>query len=128
LASGNPASAFNTSSLGRYVDGEASLPVRQELQNGKTLTSAIGYTLNYNTLDNNKNPTEVCWSISKTPAGVGGDVSHLKTAIDAKYYQTLVRRRRVDHPGRHAEPGQEQQPPDAGSFPDGVPISSAASP
>jgi outer membrane protein insertion porin family len=30
------------------------LPVRKELQAGKTLTSAVGYSLNYNTLDNNK--------------------------------------------------------------------------
>ncbi|HMI17835.1 MAG TPA: outer membrane protein assembly factor BamA, partial [Bradyrhizobium sp.] len=44
--------------LGCYFDGEASLPVRKELQAGKTLTSAVGYTLNYNTLDNNKNPTD----------------------------------------------------------------------
>ncbi|QWG21063.1 outer membrane protein assembly factor BamA [Bradyrhizobium sediminis] len=91
LANGNPASAFNTSSLGCYVDGEASLPVRQELQNGKTLTSAIGYTLNYNTLDNNKIPTEgLLIDFKQDFAGVGGDVSYLKTAIDAKYYQTLV--------------------------------------
>src|SRR3954464_1060335 len=41
--------------LGCFSDGEASLPVRKELQGGKTLTSALGYTLNYNTLDNNKN-------------------------------------------------------------------------
>ncbi|MFZ2156658.1 MAG: outer membrane protein assembly factor BamA [Bradyrhizobium sp.] len=91
LANGNPASAFNTSSLGCYVDGEASLPVRQELQNGKVLTSAIGYTLNYNTLDNNKNPTEgLLVDFKQDFAGVGGDVSYLKTAVDAKYYSPLV--------------------------------------
>ncbi|QWG10851.1 outer membrane protein assembly factor BamA [Bradyrhizobium sediminis] len=84
-------SPVNGSSLGCYVDGEASLPVRKELQNGKTLTSAIGYTLNYNTLDNNKNPTEgLLVDFKQDFAGVGGDVSYLKTAIDAKYYQTLV--------------------------------------
>src|SRR4051812_36153342 len=44
--------------LGCFANGEASLPVRQELANGATLTSALGYTLNYNTLDNNKNPTD----------------------------------------------------------------------
>src|SRR4030088_957608 len=37
--------------LGCYSDGEASLPVRKELQSGQTLTSSIGYSLNYNTLD-----------------------------------------------------------------------------
>ncbi|QWG16306.1 outer membrane protein assembly factor BamA [Bradyrhizobium sediminis] len=91
LANGNPASAFNTSALGCYVDGEASLPVRKELENGKTLTSAVGYTLNYNTLDNNKNPTEgLLVDFKQDFAGVGGDVSYLKTAVDAKYYTPLV--------------------------------------
>src|ERR1700730_18051896 len=55
IASGmGPASPNNTSSLGCYADGEASLPVRKELAGGKTLTSSVGYSLNYNTLDNNK--------------------------------------------------------------------------
>ena len=39
------------------IDGEASLPVRKELQGGAYLTSAVGYGLTYNTLDNNKSPT-----------------------------------------------------------------------
>ena len=33
-------------------------------QSGKTLTSALGYSLNYNTLDNNKNPTDGLLSTS----------------------------------------------------------------
>ena len=74
-----------------YSDGEASLPVRKELQNGRTLTSALGYTLNYNTLDNNKNPTDgLLVSFTQDFAGAGGDVSYLKSTIDAKYYTPLV--------------------------------------
>ena len=81
----------STNGLGCYVDGEASLPVRKELQNGKTLTSSIGYSLNYNTLDNNKNPTDgLLVDFKQDFAGVGGDVSYLKTAIDFKYYTPLV--------------------------------------
>jgi outer membrane protein insertion porin family len=91
LANGNPASPSNTSPLGCYVDGEASLPVRKELQSGQTLTSALGYTLNYNTLDNNKTPTDgLLIDFRQDFAGVGGDVSYLKTAFDAKYYTPLV--------------------------------------
>ena len=57
------------------VDGEASLPVRKELQSGKTLTSSVGYSLNYNTLDNNKNPTDgLLVDFKQDFAGVGGDV------------------------------------------------------
>ncbi|MET4067670.1 outer membrane protein insertion porin family [Bradyrhizobium sp. S3.2.6] len=80
-----------TGNLGCYADGEASLPVRKELANGKTLTSALGYTLTYNTLDNNKNPTDgLLIDFRQDFAGVGGDVSYLKTVADAKYYQSLV--------------------------------------
>ena len=74
-----------------YSDGEASLPVRKELQSGKILTSSLGYSLNYNTLDNNKNPTDgLLVSFGQDFAGVGGDVSYLKSVIDAKYYTPLV--------------------------------------
>ncbi len=91
IASGNPASPNNTSALGCYSDGEASLPVRKELANGKTLTSALGYTLTYNTLDNNKNPTDgLIVDFRQDFAGVGGDVSYLKSVVDAKYYTPVV--------------------------------------
>ncbi|MVT51384.1 outer membrane protein assembly factor BamA [Bradyrhizobium yuanmingense] len=91
IAAGNPPSPANTSPLGCYSDGEASLPVRKELANGKTLTSALGYTLTYNTLDNNKNPTDgLLVDFRQDFAGVGGDVSYLKSVVDAKYYTPLV--------------------------------------
>ncbi|MBR0700538.1 outer membrane protein assembly factor BamA [Bradyrhizobium diazoefficiens] len=96
----NPSPAFaavngidlsGTNGLGCYSDGEASLPVRKELANGKTLTSALGYTLTYNTLDNNKNPTDgLLVDFRQDFAGVGGDVSYLKSVVDAKYYTPLV--------------------------------------
>ncbi len=77
--------------LGCYNDGESSLPIRQELAAGDKLTSAAGFTLTFNTLDNNKNPTSgllVDWR--EDFAGVGGDVHYLKTSTDLKYYQPLV--------------------------------------
>ncbi|MGL3208537.1 outer membrane protein assembly factor BamA [Bradyrhizobium sp. BR 1433] len=87
----NGISLVSTNGLGCFFDGEASLPVRKELAGGKTLTSALGYTLNYNTLDNNKNPTDgLIVDFKQDFAGVGGDVSYIKTAIDAKYYTPLV--------------------------------------
>ena len=89
-ATGIPLAA-STNGLGCYSDGEASLPVRKELANGKTLTSALGYTLTYNTLDNNKNPTDgLLVDFRQDFAGVGGDVSYLKSVVDAKYYTPLV--------------------------------------
>src|SRR3982075_1698882 len=57
----NPSPAFNAANPGLglidptgtnlfcYADGEASLPVRKELASGSALTSAIAYSLSYNT-------------------------------------------------------------------------------
>lgn len=88
LTAVNPA---DPNTWGCYADGESSLPVRLELQRGKSLTSMLGYTLNYNTLDNNKNPTDGLFvEFKQDYAGVGGDVSYLKTTVDAKYYTPLV--------------------------------------
>ena len=76
---------------GCLADGESSLPVRQELANGPAWTSSVGYSLNYNTLDNNKNPTDgLLIDFKQDFAGVGGDVSYLKSTIDGKYYAPLV--------------------------------------
>jgi outer membrane protein insertion porin family len=88
---GQTATDVSGQGLWCYFDGEASLPVRRELQSGKALTSSVGYSLNYNTLDNNKNPTDgllIDWK--QDFAGVGGDVKYIKSAVDAKYYTPLV--------------------------------------
>jgi outer membrane protein insertion porin family len=90
---GNAFGAADASGMGLFCfsDGEASLPVRKELANGASLTSALGYTLNYNTLDNNKNPTDgLLIDFRQDYAGVGGNVNYLKTAIDGKYFTPLV--------------------------------------
>jgi len=90
-AGGQTAVDTSLQGLWCYGDGEASLPVRKELANGATLTSALGYTLNYNTLDNNKNPTDgLLIDFRQDFAGVGGDVTYLKSQVDAKYYTPLV--------------------------------------
>jgi outer membrane protein insertion porin family len=87
------ATAVDASGVGLwcYSDGEASLPVRKELASGQTLTSSVGYSLNYNTLDNNKNPTDgLLVDFKQDFAGLGGDVRYVKSAIDTKYYTPLV--------------------------------------
>jgi outer membrane protein insertion porin family len=94
-AAGNPIDPTGNTQAGLLPgclgDGESSLPIRQELAGGSTWTSALGYSLNYNTLDNNKNPTDgLIVDFKQDFAGVGGDVSYIKSAIDAKYYTPLV--------------------------------------
>jgi outer membrane protein insertion porin family len=76
---------------GCLVNGQSSLPVRVELAQGAEWVSAVGYTLDYNTLDNNKNPTDgLLLDFKQDFAGVGGDVSYLRSTIDGKYYAPLV--------------------------------------
>jgi outer membrane protein insertion porin family len=69
----------------------ASLPVRLSAAQGPTLTSLIGYTFSYNTLDNVKSPSSGLYaSITQDLAGLGGDVNFIRTSAQArKYYEVL---------------------------------------
>ena len=94
-ANGNPIDPTGNSQAGYPPGclgaGQSSLPVRQELSKGPELVSAVGYSLDYNTLDNNKNPTDgLLVNFKQDFAGVGGDVSYLKSTVDAKYYTPLI--------------------------------------
>lgn len=74
-----------------FLDGEASAAVKRELGQGAVTTSSVGYTLAYNTLDNNKNPTSgIMASLGQDFAGVGGDVSYLKTVADGRVYTPIT--------------------------------------
>lgn len=65
--------------------------MKQGLAKGPVITSAVGYTLAYNTLDNNKDPTSgILATLNQDFAGVGGDVSYLKTTGDVKLYTPVV--------------------------------------
>lgn len=80
-----------TNGLGCYVDGEASLPIKIELAGGAVWTSAVGYTLAYNTLDNNKDPNNgLLVEFRQDVAGLGGDVKYLRSAVDARFYFPVV--------------------------------------
>jgi len=75
-----------------FADGEASLAVRRELTAGPVLTSLVGYDLSYNTLDNNRNPTSgLLATLRQDFAGVGGDVSYLRTTANVRsYYEVFT--------------------------------------
>jgi outer membrane protein insertion porin family len=75
---------------GCYANGEASLPVKQAALNGPVWVSAVGSTVNYNTLDNNRNPTNgVASALSQDLAGLGGDVKFLRTTEDLRAYTPI---------------------------------------
>src|SRR5262249_42055085 len=74
-----------------FADGEASLAVRKELSAGAVFVSLVGYSLSYNTLDNNRNPTSgLLATFSQDFAGVGGDVNFVKTTADIKLYDEIL--------------------------------------
>jgi outer membrane protein insertion porin family len=74
-----------------YTDGEASLPVKVELAQGATLTSLVGYSLLYNTVDDNRNPTAgMSLAFNQDIAGAGGDVRFLRETADLRRYFEVV--------------------------------------
>jgi len=74
-----------------YFDGEASLAVRRELAQGPVLVSAVGYSLIYNTLDNNRNPASgLLLDFKQDVAGAGGDVNFVKTVVDGRLYNEVM--------------------------------------
>ncbi|MCC6949099.1 MAG: outer membrane protein assembly factor BamA [Bradyrhizobiaceae bacterium] len=72
-------------------------PANQELsyayqeQLGSALTSLVGYSLTYNTLDSNRNPSRGIYAkLSQDFAGAGGDVKYVKTTAEARNYYPIT--------------------------------------
>ncbi|MFT0891420.1 outer membrane protein assembly factor BamA [Pseudochelatococcus sp. G4_1912] len=69
-------------------DGEASLAIKEAA--GTTVTSLVGATLTYNTLDNTRNPTSGLYAeVKPDVAGLGGDSRFIRASADARYYYEL---------------------------------------
>jgi outer membrane protein insertion porin family len=67
-----------------------SLPIQDAAAAGRQLISAAGDTVSYNTLDNNKLPTNgINSQLRQDLAGLGGDVKFLQTSEDLRYYRSL---------------------------------------
>jgi outer membrane protein insertion porin family len=76
-----PYTIFNTC----ITNGEASLAIKES--RGKSLTSLAGVTLQYNTLDNVKDPRNGLYAEVKTDfAGLGGDSRYFRATGDARYF------------------------------------------
>ena len=57
---------------------------------GQGQFSSVGDTVTYNTLDNNKRPTDGIKSqLTQDLAGLGGDVNFLRTTEDLRYYHAI---------------------------------------
>jgi outer membrane protein insertion porin family len=67
-----------------------SLPIQQAALAGPAWVSAVGSTVTYSTLDDNKNPTSGIKSqLSQDLAGLGGDVKFLRTTEDVRTYHPI---------------------------------------
>lgn len=70
------------------TNGEASLAIK-ELR-GTKLTSLIGYTLQYNSLDDRRNPSSGLFAEFKQDlAGLGGASHFVRTTADVRYYHEI---------------------------------------
>lgn len=70
-------------------NGEASLAIK-ELR-GTKLTSLIGYTLQYNSLDDRRNPTGGTFvEFKQDLAGLGGNSHFVRSTIDMRYYREIA--------------------------------------
>ncbi|GEP11654.1 Outer membrane protein assembly factor BamA [Methylobacterium gnaphalii] len=88
----DPVSGRNVGGLAAYptcaFDGEASIALKAS--QGSTLTSLVGATLAYSTLDNVARPTNGFYGeIKPDIAGLGGDSKFFRVTGDARYYKEL---------------------------------------
>lgn len=84
FGTGFPPDFFNNC----LTNGEASLALKEA--QGPFLTSMFGYTLGYNALDNNKNPTNGLFvEFRQDIAGAGGDEHYVRTTGDLRYYHEI---------------------------------------
>jgi outer membrane protein insertion porin family len=71
------------------ANGEASLALKEA--RGKTITSLVGLTLAYNTLDNNKDPTSGIFAdLRPEVAGLGGDSRFVRAVATMRYYHSFT--------------------------------------
>jgi outer membrane protein insertion porin family len=69
----------------------AALPIREELSYGTEVVSQPGYGLTFNTLDNNKHPTNgLLLNFGQDIAGLGGTTAYIRSIIDFRTYYEVV--------------------------------------
>ena len=82
-----PATASNNCLL----NGEASLAIKQAAAEGVTVTSLVGYSLIWDSLDNRKDPSSgIHANFHQDIAGVGGDSEFIRETFDGRYYYPIT--------------------------------------
>jgi outer membrane protein insertion porin family len=71
------------------ANGEASVAIKEAA--GRSIVSMPGYTLSYNTLDNNKNPRSGLYAeIRQDFAGAGGDSKFIRSSSEVRMYREIT--------------------------------------
>jgi outer membrane protein insertion porin family len=73
------------------VNGEASAAIKQAAALGQIVTSLVGYSLIWDSLDNRKNPTQGAYvNAHQDIAGLGGYSHFVRETIDGRYYYPIT--------------------------------------
>jgi outer membrane protein insertion porin family len=73
------------------TDGEASVAFKAAAAQGAILTSALGYSLVWDNIDDRKNPSSGIYAnFHQDVAGLGGQSHFLRETFDGKYYYPLT--------------------------------------
>ena len=80
-----------TTSANCLINGEASAAIKEAAAQGQILTSLVGYSMIWDSLDNRKNPTEGAYAnFHQDFAGVGGQSHFVRETIDGKVYYPIT--------------------------------------
>jgi outer membrane protein insertion porin family len=73
------------------TNGEASAAIKQAAAEGEIVTSLVGYSIIWDSLDNRKAPTQGAYAtFHQDVAGVGGDSHFVRETIDGRYYYAVT--------------------------------------
>jgi outer membrane protein insertion porin family len=80
----------------KVSDVQTKYQVGRLIETGSSFTSLVGYTFDYNTLDNLTSPSDgIVASFDQQFAGVGGDASFIRTEAKARVYNEVEERHNV---------------------------------
>ena len=80
-----------TASDNCLLNGEASLAIKQAAAEGVTITSLVGYSLIWDSLDNRKDPSSgIHANFHQDIAGLGGDSEFIRETVDGRYYYPIT--------------------------------------
>ncbi len=73
------------------TNGEAPVEIKQAAAQGTQVTSMVGFSILYNTLDNPKDPTSgYYFNFKQDVAGLGGVSRFFRETVDARYFHPLT--------------------------------------